>query len=84
MIRRLLLAAAIAGAAIVLPAAPAQALYPCPAGKMCLHTWYTDSSRTQVRGTYSVNCEGTPHSWGVRQGYLVFTTQNCDGNPPVE
>jgi hypothetical protein len=82
MIRRVLLAAVLAGAAIVVPASPAQALFPCPANNMCLHTWYTDNTRTVVRGTYSVNCQGIPWRTGVQQGYLVFTTQNCDTWPP--
>ena len=83
MVRRLLVAAALAGAAVLVPAAPAQALFPCPSGSACLHTWYTDSSRTQVRGGYSVNCEGTPYRWGVQQGYLVFSTEPCNDPPPV-
>lgn len=82
MIRRLLVATAIAGLAILVPASPAQALYPCPAGTMCVHTWYTDSTKTVWRGSYSVNCEGTPLRLGVQQGYLVFSTSPCDDPPP--
>lgn len=82
MIRRAIVAAALAGAAVLVPATPAQALYPCPAGNYCLHTWYTDSSQTQVRGGYSVNCEGTPYRWGVQQGYLVFSARPCNDPPP--
>jgi hypothetical protein len=77
MIRRVLLGVAIAVAAIVVPASPAQALYPCPAYHYCLHTWYFDSSQYEVMGFYSVNCEGTPLSWGSRRGYLVFTANPC-------
>jgi hypothetical protein len=84
MIRRVLLAAALVGAAIVAPAAPAQALYPCQAGYYCLHTWYTDNTRTQWRGTYSVNCEGTQYRAGTLQGYLVYSARPCNDPPPVD
>ncbi len=82
MIRRVLIAAALAGAAIVVPATPAQALYPCAAGNYCLHTWYTDNTRTKVNGVYSVNCEGTQYRSGTLQGYLVFSARPCNDPPP--
>ncbi|GAB3140693.1 hypothetical protein GCM10027290_11930 [Micromonospora sonneratiae] len=82
MLRRIFVTAALAAAVtIVTPSSPALALYPCPADYMCIHNWYTDSTRTHWNGSHSVNCEGTVARLGVQSGYLVFSKQPCDGLP---
>jgi len=80
VIRRLLVAATAAtGLTVLLPAAPAQALYQCLGGHWCAHYWYADQARTDLIGGYTDNtdCGGGTYSWGVRQGYLEFLTGPC-------
>ncbi|WP_329108433.1 hypothetical protein OG792_07145 [Micromonospora sp. NBC_01699] len=83
MLRRLFVAVVLAiGITALIPSSPAQALYPCPAGKMCLHTWYADSAHTTWRGSYSINCDAVVLRLGTQSGYLVFTTSPCGGVEP--
>ncbi len=81
--RRALLAVVLAlGVTVLMPSSPAQALYPCPADSMCLHTWYADTARTIWRGSYSINCEGTPLRLGQNNGYLTYSVRPCGDTPP--
>ncbi|MEV4629191.1 hypothetical protein AB0J90_23305 [Micromonospora sp. NPDC049523] len=83
MLRRVFVALVLAiGVTALIPSAPAQALYPCPAGNLCLHTWYADSARTIWKGSYSINCDGQELRLGTQSGYLVFTKGPCGGVTP--
>ncbi|WP_412543876.1 DUF6289 family protein [Longispora sp. K20-0274] len=83
MIRRVLLAAALAGGALALsPAAPAQALPQCPAGYMCSHIWYSDAAHTHANGARMFDCKGAMTQWGTLTGYYQFLTQRCVTDPP--
>ena len=87
MLRRLLAATALgvaATAVAVLPSAPAQALYSCPANYQCIHTWYVDQAHTIWNGSYSINCEGTSLRLGTQSGFLVFSQELCNEPPPIE
>lgn len=84
MLRRVLVAVALAiGVTAMIPSSPAQALFPCPAGNMCLHTWYADAAHTIWKGSYSINCDGVPLRLGTQSGYLVFTKGPCGDVPPL-
>ncbi|MGW1062243.1 DUF6289 family protein [Micromonospora rubida] len=83
MLRRVFVAMVLAiGATALIPSAPAQALYACPAGNMCLHTWYADSAHTIWNGSYSINCDAVVLRLGQQSGYLVFTKSPCGDVPP--
>ncbi|MFK3984054.1 DUF6289 family protein [Micromonospora sp. NPDC050397] len=77
MIRRVLLAAAIAVAAlVVVPGTPAQARA-CKADHDCYTAFYSDSSHTTLVGALSESCDGTRSMWGRRSGYLTFSESPC-------
>jgi hypothetical protein len=79
LIRRLMLAAAVASAAaaFVLPAAPAQAVAFCQTNEACTFTFYTNSAKTTINGQEFWACNGTKSSWGVLTGIEVVTTSFC-------
>jgi hypothetical protein len=83
--RRILVAVALmVGAVALTPGSPAHALYPCPTGYYCQHTWYADSQHTIYRGSYSINCQHEALRLGQNNGYLVYTETVCGDPPPVE
>ncbi|MGY0235154.1 DUF6289 family protein [Longispora urticae] len=84
MIRRVLLAAALAGGAIVGVSAPAQAIPQCPAGYTCSHNWYTDSSQTYRNGYRYIDCRGNMTQGGTLTGYYVFRKMACDAAPSLD
>jgi hypothetical protein len=79
MLRRAITATVIAAAttaAVLVPAAPAQARA-CIIQHECYTTWYSDSSRTVVVGEKYEGCYGTISMWGVRSPYVTFTEIPC-------
>jgi len=79
MLRRAFTAAAlatVASAAVLVPAAPAQARA-CTINHYCYTTWYSNASRTVVVGQLFEDCDGTRSMWGVRSPYLTFSENNC-------
>lgn len=81
MIRRLLLAAVTALAAVVvIPTAPAQAIPACGNGYSCLYQWWADRAHTVFNGFLSVDCSGNVDISGTRSGYLVFSQARCGGD----
>lgn len=84
MIRRLALGAVIASALVaVLPAAPAQAVFPCQLGTMCVTNFYTDMQRTNLVGGFTYNpCGNGPtySSWGIQNGFIFNTNYPCSLN----
>jgi hypothetical protein len=77
MIRRVLLAAALAFTALaVIPGVPAQARA-CKIDYTCYTTYYSDSDHTtEVGGTFT-DCDGDVTTWGERSGYLTFDETPC-------
>lgn len=79
MLRRAITAAtiaAVATAAALVPAAPAQARA-CIIQHECFTTWYSDSSRTVVVGGKYEDCFGNISTWGVRSAYITFEEYPC-------
>jgi len=79
MLRRALTAAALAtlaGAAALVPAAPAQARA-CTINFYCYTTFYSNASRTVVVGQKFEDCVGNMSMWGVRSPYLTFSENPC-------
>ncbi|GAA4587981.1 hypothetical protein GCM10023194_38420 [Planotetraspora phitsanulokensis] len=78
MIRRALVAAALATTALVaLPAGPAQARA-CPLGYACKSTYYSDNSYTQVVGVFGGTCDGSAYNWGVKTVYQDYVETPCE------
>ncbi|MEU4232717.1 DUF6289 family protein [Nonomuraea sp. NPDC026600] len=77
MIRRALVAAAVAAAALVaLPTAPAQA-QACPINYHCITTYYSDSAHTTEIGLRDEACDGTLYVWGTRSIYVDLYWSPC-------
>lgn len=79
MVRRILLAGALAAGttlAAVLPAAPAQARA-CIIEHYCYTTWYSNAAHTTVVGQLYEDCDGDRTSWGVRSPYVTFVETPC-------
>ncbi|MGN9845864.1 DUF6289 family protein [Nonomuraea sp. H19] len=77
MIRRALVAAALAATAlVVLPSGPAHAR-PCRIDHYCTTTYYSDSARTNAVGGKQEDCDGTTRTWGVRGPYQTFSERSC-------
>ncbi len=79
MMRRVLVAAALAASATVtavLPAAPAQARA-CTIGAYCYTTWYSNAAHTTAVGGKFEDCDGGVTMWGIRSGYVTFTETSC-------
>jgi hypothetical protein len=84
MIRRLLITAALVAAATVAgPSSPAQAFNQCPAGYMCLTTFWADQAHTHWNGSHSVNCDGVILNLGTLQGFITYSQSSCGGAAPV-
>jgi Family of unknown function (DUF6289) len=77
MVRRLVLAASLAAAGVVLPMAPAQAIGSCGTRDSCTYLYYSDSAHTDLVGTIYVECNGTTSTWGTPRGYLVSEINPC-------
>ncbi|GAA3221776.1 DUF6289 family protein [Nonomuraea helvata] len=77
MIRRTLIAAALAATALVtLPAGPAQARA-CALGSRCVTTYYSDGIGSQVVGGSVEGCDGSSYAWGVRTIYKDWSETPC-------
>ncbi|MEV6150379.1 DUF6289 family protein [Nonomuraea sp. NPDC052129] len=77
MIRRALVAAALATTALVaLPAGPAQASA-CPVNYLCITTYYSDAAHTTEIGLREELCDGTLYVWGVRSNYSDYYRGPC-------
>ncbi|MCG5219823.1 DUF6289 family protein [Streptosporangium soli] len=77
MIRRVLVAAALALTALaVIPSVPAQARA-CKIDYACYTAYYSDASHTTQVGGKSESCSGNVTTWGVRSGYLTFSESPC-------
>jgi hypothetical protein len=79
MLRRVLVAAALAVSATataVLPAAPAQARA-CTINHYCYTTWYSNAAHTTVVGGKYEDCDGDITQWGVRSAYITWSEHNC-------
>ncbi|MEV0237909.1 DUF6289 family protein [Nonomuraea sp. NPDC050786] len=77
MIRRALVAAAVAATALAaLPAGPAQARA-CALGYQCVTTYYSDSTGTQVVGGRFEGCDGSFSEWGVRTVHKEWSETPC-------
>ncbi|MEV7226242.1 MULTISPECIES: DUF6289 family protein [Polymorphospora] len=77
MIRRALLALALAAATVVaLPAAPAQARY-CQMNHWCTTLYYTDGSLTTAVGGVYVECDGYQFQWGEWTPFVTFEEHPC-------
>ncbi|GAA1999438.1 DUF6289 family protein [Catenulispora subtropica] len=80
MIRRLVVAALLGGAAVAaLPAAPAQAIGACRLNSECVTTYYDNASHTEVVGQITVFCDGQTSDWGTRTGFAVVQNVPCGG-----
>jgi hypothetical protein len=80
MIRRVLVAAALAAAGLVplFAASPANAIPYCKAGYSCLYTYYSTVQRTTEIGGLSIPCSGQPYSWGTTSGFFNFSEIQCN------
>ncbi|MEV6527889.1 DUF6289 family protein [Longispora sp. NPDC051575] len=76
MVRRILLALALAAGAVAASAEPAQA-GACSWGYTCDTVWYSDATRTTPVGGKREFCEGDTQGWGVRSGYQTWTSRAC-------
>jgi Family of unknown function (DUF6289) len=77
MIRRLLIAAALAVAAcLVVPGSPAQARA-CQIEYTCYLDFYSDSTHSTLVGGTLTYCDGSTQTWGRRTGYQEFSETPC-------
>ncbi|GAA2833885.1 DUF6289 family protein [Nonomuraea rubra] len=77
MIRRALLAAALAAATLgVLPVAAANARA-CRIDHYCTTTYYSDAALTNAVGGKQEDCDGTTRTWGVRGPYQTWYESPC-------
>ena len=79
MLRRAIVAAALAAGATVtavLPAAPAQARA-CTINSECYTTWYSNAAHTTAVGGKYESCDGDVTTWGIRSGYVTFSEHSC-------
>ncbi|MFC4007035.1 DUF6289 family protein [Nonomuraea purpurea] len=73
---RATLAIVFAAAGIALLPAPAQASF-CQPNYSCTSTYYSDASKTEVVGRYSVDCRGTVSETGTRTPYSTYNAYLC-------
>jgi uncharacterized protein DUF6289 len=77
VLRRVLLTAALVGAAVlVVPGSPAQARA-CRIDHQCVTSYHSDASHTTIVGQKFEGCTGDVESWGVLSGYPVFVETPC-------
>ncbi len=79
MLRRVMVAAAVAASATVtavLPATPALARA-CTINHYCYTTWYSNASRTTVVGGKYEDCVGNITQWGIRSAYIAWSEDPC-------
>lgn len=77
MIRRVLVAAALAATALAItPTGPAQARA-CALGFYCITTYYSDNTHTTVVGSLGEDCIGNSYTWGVRSTYKDWNEYPC-------
>ena len=77
MIRRALVATALATTALVaLPTAPAQAAA-CKIDWFCVTTFFSDAAHTDVIGSREETCDGTLYVWGTRSSYVDIYRSRC-------
>ncbi|MBT2226213.1 DUF6289 family protein [Nonomuraea sp. NEAU-A123] len=77
MIRRALVAAAVAAVALVaLPTAPAQAKA-CSIDYFCVTTYFSDAAHTTVVGSREEDCGGLVYVWGTRSSYVDIYRSPC-------
>ena len=63
--------------AVVVAAAPAQALPLCPSGYLCNMIFYSDATHTTRVGGYTYFCSGQYGEWGVRSNYQSYSATKC-------
>jgi hypothetical protein len=79
MIRRLVLAATLAAALVmVAPATQAQAFAHCQTNQTCTTSYYSDGTLDVIVGQSIANhCNGASSSWGTTTRYLLVTAVFC-------
>lgn len=79
MIRRLLLAAALAvPGTCIASAAPAHAaLGGCGTSTWCNYVYYSDATRTVPVGSYLIDCNGKVTSGGIVTNFILSHTHPC-------
>ncbi|MFC4015634.1 DUF6289 family protein [Nonomuraea purpurea] len=73
---RITLALVLACAGYTFLSTPAQASF-CKPHHTCSTTYYSDATRTEVIGRYTVDCHGTVHETGTRSEYSTYNSYIC-------
>jgi hypothetical protein len=77
MLRRCLIACAIAMLAVAGFAAPAAAIPPAGPNQSVTFTYYSTAARTVVVGGWSYGSCGEPFDWGTHTRYSTYRIINC-------
>jgi hypothetical protein len=82
VIRRAILASAIAMAASIValvPSSPALALATCAKGTSCVYYFYDSPAKDpeSLIGGKSWSCSGATFSWGSGSNYFTFVVSGC-------
>lgn len=77
MLRRCLIACAIAVLAVAGFAAPGAAIPPAGPNQSVTFTYYSTAARTVVVGGWSYGSCGEPFDWGTHTRYSTYRIVNC-------